>query len=68
MAIPHVDDSERAHDYVALLNRLRPDDEPEHFSHTLAWIDAQSGERVLEVGCGNGAVARAVARAVPDIR
>lgn len=64
----HVDQSERADHYVALLNRLRPDDDPANFPNTLAWIDAQLGERILEVGCGNGAVARAVARAVPDIR
>ena len=50
----HVDESGRADRYVALLNRLRPDDEPEHFPNTLAWIDARPGERILEVGCGNG--------------
>lgn len=64
----HVDQSERASRYVALLNRLRPDDEPANFPNTLTWIDAQPGERILEIGCGNGAVARAVTRAVPDIR
>lgn len=64
----HVDCSGRADDYVALLNHLRPDDEPEHFPNTLVWIDAQPGERILEVGCGNGAVARAVGRAAPGIR
>jgi len=64
----HVDQSEGADRYVTLLNRLRPDDDPEHFPNTLAWINAQHGERILEVGCGNGAVARAIVRAVPDIR
>jgi len=64
----HVDQSEQAERYVALLNRLRPDDDPANFPTTLTWIDAQPGERILEVGCGNGAVAQAVARAVPDIR
>jgi len=34
----------------------------------MEWIDAQSGERTLEVGCGNGVVARAVARHAPAIR
>ncbi len=63
----HVDQSEGADRYVALLNRLRPGDDPEHFPNTLVWIDAQHGERILEVGCGNGAVARAVVRAVPGI-
>jgi len=64
----HVDGSDRAGDYVALLNRLRPDDDPAGFPNTLAWVDARPGDRILEVGCGNGAVARAVARATPDIR
>ncbi len=63
----HVDQSDRADQYLAVLNRLRPDDDPASFPNTLAWINAQPGERILEVGCGNGAVARAVARAVPDI-
>jgi len=49
-------------------NRLRPDDDPAKFSTTMEWIDAQSGERMLEVGCGNGAVARAAARHAPAIR
>ncbi len=64
----HVDEGEHGDRYVALLNRARADDDPTHFPTTLAWIDAQLGERVLEVGCGNGAMARAIARAVPAIR
>lgn len=64
----HVDESDRADWYVGVLNRARADDDPAHFPATLAWIDAQPGEHVLEVGCGNGAMARAVARAVPAIR
>lgn len=64
----HVDASGRAERYVAVLNHIRPDDEPANFPNTLTWIDAQPGERILEIGCGNGAVARAVARGVPDIR
>ncbi|HEY8684118.1 MAG TPA: methyltransferase domain-containing protein [Chloroflexota bacterium] len=64
----HVDLSDRSHRYVAILNQLRPDDDPENFPNTLSWIDAQPGERILEVGCGNGAVARAVAHAVPGIQ
>lgn len=64
----HVDESERSDDYVALLNRIRPDDDPASFPNTLTWIDAQPGERILEVGCGNGAMARAVARGAPEIR
>lgn len=64
----HVDQSGRADRYRAVLNRLRPDDDPANSPNTLACIDAQPGERILEVGCGNGAVARAVARAVPGIR
>src|SRR5262245_42276816 len=63
----HVDQSTRTAPYVELLNRLRKDDEPAHFPNTLAWINAQPGERILEVGCGNGAVARAVARHVPEV-
>jgi len=63
-----VDPSERASDYVAQTNRLRPDDEPAKFPTTMEWIDAQSGERMLEVGCGNGSVVRAVARHSPAIR
>jgi len=68
VALGHVDQSGRADRYRAVLNRLRPDDDPANSPNTLAWIDAQPGERILEVGCGNGAVARAVARAVPGIR
>ncbi len=64
----HVDESDRTERYVALLNRARPDDDPAHYPNTLAWIDAQPGERVLEVGCGNGAMARAVARGTPELR
>jgi len=52
---------ERQHQRVIVQN-------PANLPNTLAWIDAQPGERILEVGCGNGVVARAVARAVPDIR
>jgi ubiquinone/menaquinone biosynthesis C-methylase UbiE len=63
-----VDGSGRAETYVALLNRARPGDDPSTYPATLAWIDPQPGERILEVGCGNGAVARAVARHVPAIR
>ncbi len=63
----YVDQSARTAPYVELLNRLRKDDDPAHFPNTLAWIHAQPGERILEVGCGNGAVARAVARQVPDV-
>jgi len=64
----YVDQSDRAERYVAILNRARPDDDPAHYPNTLAWIDAQPGERILEVGCGNGAMARAVARGTPGIR
>lgn len=64
----HVDKSDRAEKYVALLNRARPDDDPVHYPNSLAWIDAQPGERVLEVGCGNGAIAHAVARGTPGVR
>ncbi len=63
----HVDESDRTERYVDLLNQARPDDDPAHYPNTLAWIDAQPGERVLEVGCGNGAMARAVARGTPEI-
>lgn len=64
----HVDQSGRSEQYVALLNESYAGDEPANFPNTLAWLDAQPGERLLEVGCGNGAVARAVARHVPTIR
>jgi len=64
----YVDQSERANRYRAVLNRLRTDDAPVNFPNTLAWIDAQPGECILEVGCGNGTVARALVRAVPGIR
>jgi SAM-dependent methyltransferase len=63
----HVDESETRDGYVALLNRLRPSDDPASYPSTTAWIDARSGERILEVGCGNGAVACAVARNTPDL-
>jgi len=63
----HVDESDRTERYVDILNQARPDDDPAHYPNTLAWIDAQPGERVLEVGCGNGAMARAVARGTPEI-
>lgn len=64
----HVDVSGRADDYPSILERLRPDDDPASFPNTLTWIDAQPGERILEVGCGTGAVARAVVRATPSVR
>jgi SAM-dependent methyltransferase len=64
----NVDASDRADEYVELLNQLRPDDDPARFPNTLAWIAPQPNERILEVGCGNGAVARAVANYQPDIR
>src|SRR5690349_14602977 len=48
--------------YVGILNQVRETDDPDHYPATLAFIDAQPGERILEVGCGNGAIARAVAR------
>ncbi len=64
----HVDESGRVERYVDLLKRARPDDDPAHYPNTLAWIDARPGERVLEVGCGNGAMARAVARGTPGVR
>jgi SAM-dependent methyltransferase len=63
----HVDQSERTEYYVDIINQSRPDDEPSNFPHAMVWIDAQPGERILEVGCGNGAVARALARHVPEI-
>jgi SAM-dependent methyltransferase len=63
----HVDESGRTDHYVDILNQSRADDDPAHFPNTLAWIDAQPGERVLEVGCGNGAVARALVRQVPQV-
>jgi ubiquinone/menaquinone biosynthesis C-methylase UbiE len=63
-----VDESDRRDRYVDLLNRLRGDDDPSGYPNTLPWVGAQLGERVLEVGCGNGAVARAVARHMPEIR
>ncbi len=37
----HVDQSEGADRYVALLNRLRPGDDPEHFPNTLVWFCTQ---------------------------
>jgi ubiquinone/menaquinone biosynthesis C-methylase UbiE len=64
----HVDQSGRADQYVGILNRMRASDDPASFPATLAWIAAQPGERILEVGCGNGAVARAVARQTPAVR
>src|SRR5947209_8226770 len=63
----HVDDSDRADQYVSVLNRVRPGDDPAAFPATLEWIDARPGERILEVGCGNGAVARAVGKQEPGI-
>jgi SAM-dependent methyltransferase len=63
----NVDQSGRAEQYVDIINQSRPDNEPSHFPQTMAWIDPRPGERVLEVGCGNGAVARALARHVPGI-
>jgi len=64
----HVDQSGRAQQYVDLVNQSRIDDAPAHFPMALAWLNAQPGERLLEVGCGNGAIARAVARYMPSIR
>lgn len=64
----HVDQSKDASGYVELLNRIRQDDDPAHFPQTMAWINAQPGERLLEVGCGNGAVARALAQQCPAIQ
>ena len=64
----HVDQSDRTGQYVDLINQSRADDDPAGYPATLAWIDAQPGERILEVGCGNGAVACAVARQTPTIR
>lgn len=64
----HVDTSGHADRYLATLNRIRADDDPAHAPNTMAWIDPQPGERLLEIGCGNGAVARAVARHEPRVR
>jgi len=64
----HVDESDRTERYVDILNQARSDDDPAHYPNTLVWIDARPGERVLEVGCGNGAMARAVARGTLGIR
>lgn len=54
--------------HVDILNQFRVDDDPTNFPNTMQWIDPQPGERILEVGCGNGAVARAVARFQPKIQ
>lgn len=53
--------------YVGVLNMIRPTDDPEDYSGIIAFVDVQGGERVLEVGCGNGAIARAVAHHVPSV-
>ena len=53
--------------HIELLNQLRADDDPAHFPNTMQWIDPQPSERILEVGCGNGAVARSVARFQPKV-
>ena len=64
----HVDWSDGASDYEAQTNRLRPDDDRAKFPITMERIDAQPGERMLEMGCGNGAGDRAVARNAQAIR
>lgn len=64
----NVDQSGRTDEYVSLLNRLHVDDDPARYLTTMPWINAQPGELILEVGCGNGAVSRAVARHVPTLR
>ena len=64
----HVDQSGRADRYLALLNQAHPDDDPARYPTTLAWIDPQPGEHILDVGCGNGAMACAVARQVSGVR
>lgn len=53
--------------YVDVLNSVRPTDDPRNYSGIISFVDAQAGERVLEVGCGNGAIARALARHVPAV-
>jgi arsenite methyltransferase len=63
----HVDDANNQDKYVDLLAQVRPSDDPSDYPNTIPWVDARSGERILEVGCGTGAVARAVARHTPGI-
>ncbi len=63
-----VDQSTKREVYIELLNRLRADDDPVGFPNTMAWLEPQAGERLLEVGCGNGVVARAVTRFMPSVQ
>ena len=58
-------DAERAHDLAARLEcRARAEDEVAARDTYLGLLDIADGERVLDVGCGSGAVTRDIARRV----
>jgi ubiquinone/menaquinone biosynthesis C-methylase UbiE len=59
-----IDNTSDPHQWVRFMDRLNGGDGGEFFlndTQTIAWLDIQAGNRILDVGCGTGGMARGLA-------
>jgi SAM-dependent methyltransferase len=63
----NIDDMADPHHWVRFMDRINQEDKGEFFLEdelTINWLALQEGQRVLEVGCGTGGMARGLAQVV----
>ena len=58
----NIDATAAPHEYVATMSRIRDTQPASQFATFLGLLDAQPGQQILDVACGQGHVAQVVAR------